>query len=165
VPVLVVKGDPGAPLAWPIRRILVAISQRPDAAHARRVLGFVAPIARSVDASVTVLHVMSQLPIPPVGAPDDWEASAEQLVADETLEGRLLDRDRRILEQLGVTTHLLVRHGLVIDEVLGASADGRFDLVVIGGHEQGSWLQNLMLANVAQAILHRAVTPVLTVHD
>ncbi len=163
VPVLVVKGDPEAGPPRPIRRILTCAALH-DRARAQRLLGHLAPFARGTGAEVTLLHVMSQLPIPPVGAPDDWQATTETLLAEGSAEGEMLEQDLAILRDSGVSARPLVRHGLVVDEVLAESEAGDYDLVVIGGHEPGDWLHNLLLENVALQILHHARRSVLTVH-
>jgi nucleotide-binding universal stress UspA family protein len=163
VPVLVVKGDPAGPPAEPIRRILVAVSLL-DTERAERLLRHVAPIARAGGAEITVLHVMSQLPIPPAGAPADWEADTEAIQRAATTEGKLLARNLQILAGQGIDARPLIRHGLVIEEVLDEAEAGDYDLVVIGGHEPADWLRNLLLENVALQILHRSRRPVLTVH-
>jgi nucleotide-binding universal stress UspA family protein len=123
-----------------------------------------APIASGTGATVTLLHVMSQLPIPPVGAPADWLASTETLLAEGTAEGTLLEQDLALLAAAGVTARPMVRHGLVLDEVLAELEAGDYDLLVIGGHEPGDWLHKLLLENVALQLLHRSRRSVLTMH-
>ncbi|MFQ5459900.1 MAG: universal stress protein [Anaerolineae bacterium] len=164
LPVLVAKGDPEGPLPGPIRNVLLAVSLRRKEEDVERVLRRAAEIAKGTGATVTVLHVMSQMPIPPAGSPEDWEAPATELQAQATREGQLLQYVTRRLEADGIATQAAVRHGLVVDEILTESREGEYELLVVGGHEPGSWLQNLVLENVALQIVHRARIPVLTVH-
>jgi nucleotide-binding universal stress UspA family protein len=163
IPVLVVKGDPSRP-PRPIRRVLVSLGLRKELTEVDRVLRRVCAIACPAEAHVTVLHVMSQLPIASAGAPDDWQESADELVRTGAAEGLLLAHALEFLGADGVTAVPLVRHGLVVEEVLEESASGDYDLLVIGGHEPGTWLRKLVLENVALQILHRTRVPILTVH-
>lgn len=165
LPVLVVKGDPERPREGPIRRILLSVSLRRKAEDVAPVIRQARVLGAGTGAEVTVLHVMSQLPIPPAGAPEDWEASTTELLSQDTREGRLLAYVTSQLADAGVQARSHVRHGLVLEEILAESADGDYDLLIIGGHEKGTWLENLVLEDVAQRILHRARLPVLTVHS
>jgi nucleotide-binding universal stress UspA family protein len=162
IPVLVVKGNPAAGPRR-VRRILLSVALRRQLDQLDRVLRRVSAIAKYTGATVTVLHVMSQLPLAAAGAPDDWEEEADELIRSETAEGDMFAYVKNWFAQDGVAAFPLVRHGLVIDEVL-AEAEGDYDLLVIGGHEPGTWLRNLLLENVALQILHRTRLPILTVH-
>ena len=163
IPVLVVKGSPDAPVR-PIRRILLAMAMRERFSDVDRILDRVVDIAAPLGAKVTILHVMSQMPIPPAGTPEDWEANAAELIDLATAEGQFLGYVLTRLADAGIEVDALVKHGLVVDEILKESETGEYDLLTIGGHEPGNWLSNLVLENVALQIVHRSRLSVLTVH-
>lgn len=155
VPVLIVRGQRTG-----LRRMLVCSS---GSEPGLGVVAFAGRLARLADAEVTVLHVMSQIAASPLlphdggvhimpQAPDapeadefqlqDLEADAQELMARGTPEGRHLRRALEILDDLGVSARVHVRHGLVVDEILEAACEGDYDLVVIGAHvtERG-WMR------------------------
>lgn len=114
------------------------------------------------EASVTVLHVMSQLPLTPEAKISDLENSTEDLLASEAREGVHLRKDLQILHELEVTGQAKVRHGLVLEEILVEVEQGDYDLIVVGAHI-ASGLQRFMLSNTTEDILLNSDRPVLVV--
>lgn len=130
LPVLVAKQE-----ARPIERILICDSgvQSPTllqlfSRHLPALLTNVTEIA--------LLHVMSQISAAP-GIPGvDLRASAEELIEAETFEGTILERDVAFLNKLNLSPIAIVRHGLVVDEIVEEARAGDYDLVVIGAHRE-----------------------------
>ncbi len=151
-----------------IREMLICTSGEQPAENNALVGGALAAL---VGAQVTVLHVMSQLPLAPDAKVEDLERSAEELIASGAREGLHLQRLLEILEAQGVErTRSIpkVRHGLVIDEILNEVREGDYDLIVIGARpvlEGQSWWQwrTLFLENIPNHILTRTRRPVLVV--
>jgi nucleotide-binding universal stress UspA family protein len=138
-------------------------------------------VAKMTGAEVTVLHVMSQLaatPVLPEAGPlkvmpqaprppdtarvhlDDLEAQAEELMAQGTREGRHLREALDILDNQGVPAAARVRHGLVVDEIVGEAAEGDYDLVVIGVQTAAGWMR-FLLDDIGHQILCCLNRPIL----
>lgn len=151
-----------------IRRVLICTSGEQPAENNAIVGGALAAL---IGAEVTVLHVMSQLPLAPDAKVEDLERSAEELIASGAREGVHLQRLLEILEAQGVVrTRSMpkVRHGLVIDEILSEIREGDYDLIVLGARpvlEGQSWWQwrALFLENIPNHILTHTRRPVLVV--
>ena len=151
-----------------IRRVLICTSgEKPGEADA-----FVGgALAALVGAQVTVLHVMSQLPLAPKAPIDDLEHDAPDLIQSGTREGQHLQRLLSILASWGIDQEQLnakVRHGLVVDEVIAEVREGDYDLVVIGAHQipaDQPWakLRTVLQENIAEDILKHTRRPVLVV--
>ncbi|HDQ71582.1 MAG TPA: universal stress protein [Chloroflexi bacterium] len=124
--VLIVKGRPR-----PFRRFLVCSSAGPASEQTVR---FAGQLARSLDATLTLLHVMSQLPIVKDAYLADLEAPAEDLIACQSREGLHLQAMTQYLTQTGLKTRAVVRHGLVQDEIITEAKEGRYDLLITGAH-------------------------------
>lgn len=155
-PVLVAKGNTG-----PIRRILVCDSGVEGPALPSRFTGrLVAQLG--TEEEVTVLHVMSQISAGPGVPGRQLRASAAELLEEQTLEGLILKRNLEILQAPGISPHPAIRHGLVVDEILGEAQPMNYDLVVIGAHRGERW-QQLLLGNLARDIVTRSELPVLVV--
>ena len=94
-------------------------------------------IARS-GVDVAVLHVMSQLALVFTPAQADLRDTAETAIKRKTLEGEYLLRAISVLRQSGLQSNItpIIRHGLVIDEILCEIRQGGFDLLVIGAHHR-----------------------------
>jgi nucleotide-binding universal stress UspA family protein len=104
---------------------------------------------------VTVLHVMSQISATPdvsAAEGEQLQATAEELMAAAAPEGNLLERDMEILEDVDVEPEPLVRHGLVVDEILAEAEQGDYDLVVIGAHQHETWRRFLLDDLAAQLV-------------
>jgi nucleotide-binding universal stress UspA family protein len=179
-PVLVVKADPrwglsleGAPSLGNVlrsagvtslpRKILVAAALH-DRARGARLLRRVGPLAAASGAEVVLLHVMSQLPSSFASDPDAWRATAEELLAQETAEGKLLERDLAMLADQGIPATARVRHGLVVDEIRAELVEGGYDLLCVGGHERGSWLDTMLIEDVSHDLLEASPCSVLVVN-
>lgn len=147
-PVLIAHGEPRRPA-----RLLVCDSGRTPSLLDRMGPGLT-PLLAHADA-VTVLHVMSHITAFP-GVPG-WElrADAEELIDRDTPEGRVLARDARILAGVQVTPQVLVRHGLVVDEISAEAQTGDYDLVIVGAHRNSGWgrfLYNDLMREIANVL-------------
>jgi nucleotide-binding universal stress UspA family protein len=154
-PVLVVR-EP----ARPARRILMCDSGAENSVLQR----FTLQVAELLDGEeeITILHVMSQI-VAGLGVSDhQLRADVQELIAEETPEGRLLAQDLRQLDRRGVRPTAKVRHGLVVDEILAEARSGDYDLVVIGAHRGEGW-QRFLLDDLAHKILAQMDRPVLVV--
>jgi nucleotide-binding universal stress UspA family protein len=173
VPVLLVQGDVGA-----VERILVCTAGGKPGLAVAELAG---RVARLAGAHVTVLHVMSQLPgsmvpphtgplqvIPQTPAPHelseaearDLDATAEQLMNSDTWEGQHLREALASLAELGVPAEARVRHGLVLDEIVGEIHEGDYALVVVGSQPAEGWMR-FLLSNVSQQVIGCTDRPVL----
>lgn len=167
--VLVVKGKPRA-----LRRILLCDSGAGSvlADPVLRATGVGSPLLARFTAQaaevlrgeeeITVLHVMSQIGAGP-GIPDKHlRAAAEELIEEHAPEGELLMQDVQMLVRPGVQARPLVRHGLVLDEILHEARSGDYDLVVIGAHPGKLW-QKLLLDDLARKIMVQIDRPILVI--
>lgn len=151
-----------------LRRILVCTGGEE---LAERVVALAGRLAASVDAEITVLHVMSQIPISADAVTEDMESGAADLIQHDTREGRHLQRTLDILAGQGIPAdkcRVKVRHGFVVDEIVRESEEGDVDLVVIGAPRvpaEQPWreLRELIQEDVAERILMAARRPVLIV--
>lgn len=161
-PVIVVKGRVG-----PIQRILICDSGAQSPSTGLKtgpsvVARFTEQVADLLDGreELTVLHVMSQMCAGPGVRGGQLRAGVEELIEGGTPEGRLLQQDIRILQQLGIHPRPVVRHGLVVDEILDETQRGDHDLVVIGAYQGKGW-QRILLDDLAHKIVIRLDRPVL----
>ncbi|MCZ7668801.1 MAG: universal stress protein [Chloroflexi bacterium] len=77
-------------------------------------------------------------------------------------EGALLSHGVQFLHQKDVAAAPLVRHGLVVNEILAEATSGRYDLVVIGAHPTGGW-QRFLLEDVTAQIVLKVDRPILVI--
>ena len=111
---------------------------------------------------VTILHVMSQISAGPAVQGRQLHASAEKLIEEHSPEGEFLQQETQILERSKVHLVPKVRHGLVVDEILGEAQGENYDLVVIGAFISEGW-GRFLLDDLAHKILVRMDRPVLVV--
>jgi len=145
-PVLIAKGE-----AESFRNILVCSSGANSYAGPSRSVTHLAPIFSGTE--ITLLHVMSQISVSP-DAREGWQlqATASELMEEDTPEGRLLEERVKMLQQSGFQVTAKVRHGLVVDEILEEAKSGNYDLVVIGAHGTTGW-KRFLLDDVAHQIV------------
>lgn len=154
--VLVVKGR-----ARDLKRFLVCSSAGPTSERTVQVAG---RLAQALDASVTLLHVMSQLPLCEDAVPDDLLASAEELIDRGSREGVHLNQMLDLLRAQGQAgrARAVVRHGLVCDEIMAEAREGRYDLLVTGAHVTPG-LNARLVDDLTTDVLLAANRPVLVV--
>jgi nucleotide-binding universal stress UspA family protein len=155
-PVIIVKGS-----ARPIRRILLCDS---GAGRSSVLSRFTLQLAEILEGEeeVTVLHVMSQISAGPGVPGRELRASVSELIEQHTPEGEFLGKDIQILEKPGIQPVPMVRHGLVVDEILAEAQRSNYDLIVIGAHRGRSW-QHFLLEDITRKILIQADRPVMVV--
>lgn len=152
--VLVIKEQPGHQ-----KKLLLCTSAGPQSKQTVQFAGKMAPL---LGASVTLIHIMSQVPLSERATIDDLDASAEELIEHQSREGMHLSEMAAYLEGQQVKTHTLVRHGLVREEILAEAREGDYDMIIIGAHSTPG-LHPLLVEDVARDILLAARCPVLVV--
>jgi len=153
-PVLVVIGNRSG-----LRRILLCTGGTPQANQA---VLFAGTIARHVNASVTLFHVLAQPPAIYARLIEQQE-DADRVLASDSKLGRTLSHQKKMLDDLGVPGEVHLRHGLVVPELLKELERTEFDLVVSGSSRSGDALRQYVMGDVTREIVNRAELPVLVV--
>jgi nucleotide-binding universal stress UspA family protein len=153
-PVAIAKGE-----IHPLRHILLCDSGAASQTLLRR-LADQLPALAGGEVEITVLHVMSQISAGPGINGQQLQATAEQLINDKSPEGAILERDVMLLARPTVRARPKVRHGLVVEEILGEAQSGNYDLIVIGAHQREGW-QWLLLDDIAHQVVVEADRPIL----
>jgi nucleotide-binding universal stress UspA family protein len=155
-PVLVVIGERAA-----LRRILLCTG---GAEQADATVNFAGEIARRVNASVDLLHVLAEPPAMYVNLIKS-EEDATQILESSSKLGRSLRHQKELLEKLGVPCEVHLQHGLVLDELLHELQRTDYDLVVSGSSPAHDRLRTYIMGNVTREIVNRAELPVLVVRS
>jgi nucleotide-binding universal stress UspA family protein len=155
-PILIVKGA-----TKPVKKILLCDSGAGKSSVLSRFILQLADLLEGEE-EVTVLHVMSQISAGPGVRGKELRASADELIRERTLEGKLLDYDLHVLTHPGLRPYPKIRHGLVVDEILTEARSENYDLLVIGAHDTQS-MKRLLLENLAEEILQKIDRPILIV--
>lgn len=154
--ILVVKGRRSD-----VEQVLVCSAAGPASEPTVR---FAAQLAHALGASITLLHVMSQVALEEDARAADLEAEAEELIEARTREGEHLDHMLALLDEERVEAHAIVRHGLVTEEILKEAQEGHFDMLVIGAHTTPG-IRSLLVDNLSKEIMLSANRPVLVVQQ
>jgi nucleotide-binding universal stress UspA family protein len=129
-----------------------------------RTAKFAARLAGALSASLELLHVMSQVALEEDARSADLEAGAQELIESNAREGIHLAAMLEILQAEGVQAKPLVRHGLVVDEIIAEARNGHFDMLVIGAHTMPG-IEGILSSDLAERIMLSANRPVLIVHQ
>ncbi len=155
-PVLVVIGERTA-----LRRILLATG---GTKQADATVQFAGEIARRVNASVDLLHVLAEPPAVYANLVKSDEDASQVLLSDSKL-GRNLRHQKELLENMGVPCEVRLQHGLVLDELLKELQRTEYDLVMSGSSPAQDRLRVYIMGNVTREIVNRAELPVLVVRS
>ena len=142
----------------PIRQVLCATD---FSTTSRRALDVATALAKSSNATLTILHVLA----PPIVAPEQYLDAATMARIDKR--GRAwgigeLQKLSKRANRAGVETTVLARHGDPADQIVRASRSAKADLIVTGTHGRRG-LTRLILGSVAQRVVASASCPVVTV--
>jgi len=130
----------------------------------KKTVHFAARLAHALNASVTLLHVMSQIALEERAHGADLEAEAKELIERNAREGLHLEGMLKILHDEEVEAHALVRHGLVVDEIVTEAQNGRFDMLIVGAHTTQD-ISGLLSSDLSRQIMLAANRPILIVHQ
>lgn len=153
------------PGADAIRRILVGVAGGPQTEHDIRLTAL---LARAFGARVTLVHVVSQLPLiyGEMGMQPEWQAD-EQMVKIEPGLARLREAGE-YLAAAGIPHELVVREGLVNQELLaiaaGIGGGRRADLLVLGAHAPSVHTPVDYYVDIAEQVAQAATISTLVVH-
>lgn len=114
-----------------IKRILVCTE---GSRHGLRNFLRAVELAQPFQARVDVLHVVSQMALTAAGR-DELADDLKDFIASDAPEAEHLRELRARLQEVGLEGDVIVRQGLVVDEILGALHEGGHDLLVIGAHD------------------------------
>lgn len=157
LPLLIAKRE-----ARPIRRILICDSGVRSPSLLQLFNDRLPEILKSVT-EISILHVMSQISAAPGIRGTQLRASAQELIAEGAPEGLILEEDLAFLAQMNLQPNAIVRHGLVIDEIVTEAKGDQYDLVVIGGHREEPELPRFLLDDLARELIEEVKRSILVV--
>lgn len=155
-PVLIAKDQPHS-----LEQILVCDSVYAEPPLSERIAQLL-PDLLAKSATVTVLHVMSQIAAAPGVKGKQLRADVDELMDLASPEAELLSQDVQLFSDIDVMAEPIVRHGVVVEEILAEAINGRYDLVVIGAHPNEGW-QRFLLEDVTAQIVLQADRPILVI--
>lgn len=148
-----------------LKRILICTGAEAPSAETIRLAGL---LTAASGADIGLLHVMSQVALGRDSPAEELEETAEEAIDQETREGHHLQEAIDLLRKEGVRTqiHPILRHGLVVDEVLEEIEEGGYDLLVLGSHHQPTmtrWM-DVLLGDVAGELLSKSDISALVIY-
>jgi nucleotide-binding universal stress UspA family protein len=153
-PVLVVMEKTSA-----LKRILICTGGRKYIENAFSLTG---QIAKGMEASVTLLHVMPEAPAIYAHL-HRMEADVQAMLNSKSELGRNLRGQRELLESFGVPTEVRLRQGSVMEQIFREINGGNYDLVVTGSSLNRGSLRVYVLGDVTREIVNRCNCAVLVV--
>jgi nucleotide-binding universal stress UspA family protein len=146
-----------------MKKVLIALDYDPTA---QKVAEAVYSFARSMDANVILMHVISdpvyysQIEYSPIlGFAGDMDFGP---VAFENVDGLInasktfLDRIKQHLHAENVQT--VVKEGDFADVILQTAKEMHADTIVMGSHGR-KWLEDIVLGSVTEKVLHHTTLP------
>ncbi|HWF19433.1 MAG TPA: universal stress protein, partial [Verrucomicrobiae bacterium] len=144
-----------------IKRILLCTGGQKYIANAVTLTG---QIARGMQASVTLFHVMPEPP-PIYARLYRLQTDVDAVLNSKSELGRNLREQKKILEDLGVNVEVKLREGSVISEILREIQAGNYDLLVAGSSLSRASLRTYILGDITREIVNRACCAVLIVRS
>ena len=147
-----------------IERVLICSGGEETSADTLKVGGWLVSFSK---ARVCVLHVMSQLAFDVGSQADDLRDTAQTAIQRRTREGLHLAWAVDQIQKAGVSAPVIpiLRHGLVLDQVIAELREGKYDLLVIGSHHVSGRSRTLdaFLEDVASDLVSATTCSVLII--
>ncbi len=140
-----------------VTRILIPLD---GSDYSAQVLGVVTPLARSLKASVHLLHIADTTVIPL-----DLESGAEpylaRLIAEDVQHAqKYLPVVQKQLQDKGIETSFSAIEGEPVESILSVAADQHCDLIAMATHGR-SGIARLVIGSVTEKVLNRSTVPLL----
>jgi nucleotide-binding universal stress UspA family protein len=148
-------------------KVLIALDYSPTAQKVAEV-GF--SMAKSMDAEVTLLHVITD-PVfystagysPIMGFNGYMDMGPVKLDSVDGLRNaslQYLDKSKQHLDDKTIQT--IVKEGDFADSILESAKELHADIIVVGSHSR-KWLENVVMGSVTEKVLHHTSIPLLIV--
>jgi nucleotide-binding universal stress UspA family protein len=125
---------------------------------------FTSEIAKDLSASITLLTVVSEPPAMHATLSRRQEDMEALLNSDLEL-ARNLRNEKAVIEGAGVPVSVQIRHGIVIDQILGEVERSDCDMIVVGSWPVRDLWRNYVIGNVTREIVNRTDRPVLVIRS
>ncbi len=125
---------------------------------------FTAELARSLGSTVTLLNVVAEPPAMHAGLVRR-EEDTDRLLRSGSALGRNLLKEKKMLEEAGVSVEVRVRHGIVIDQILKEMEQGDHDLVIVGSFPEQHRMRQYVIGNLTREIVNRCERPILVIRS
>jgi nucleotide-binding universal stress UspA family protein len=144
-----------------LRRILLCTNGRD---YGDKAIEFAGKIARSIGAVVNLFYVM---PEPPAMYADiiRLEQDSHRLIESNSKPGRVLRRQKDLLEDMGVFGEIRLRHGYMTPQLQKELRQTRYDLVISGSRQTGDKTRKYVVGEVTREMINRAEIPILIIRS
>lgn len=123
-----------------------------------------AQLAASCQAKATLLHIAEPIPQMYKGL-NTMAETLDELLASETPIAQQLQWALNAFSDANIPTNIILRHGLVIDQIIAESNSTDYDLVVLGAPQQHTLWQSLFIGKVAPRVIEQASCAVMLVRS
>ncbi|GAP09071.1 universal stress protein UspA [Bellilinea caldifistulae] len=145
-------------VCWPPQNIIVCSGGLPYTIPVERLA---VRLARSVGARLTFLHVVEPITLDyPLAR--EIHSHWEHLLQTDTPQARHLKQALDFAERLGVEARVVVRHGLILHEILDEIRSGGYDLVGMGSTYSSTSLSRLFRPDVTALVSAAVDCPLLS---
>lgn len=137
-------------------RILIPVDDSPTA---QKTLQSIVDLKDRFPQQLTLLHIINRNQLAYRMIPD---FQLEMVEENAKKSGRiLLEKAADRLNAAGFSTELMLESGNPREEISHIANSGEFNLVVIGRHEGGGEIRDVLFGSVANFVLHNVKCPVL----
>ena len=143
-----------------IRRLLVGVGGN---GFTDEMVNWASRLASAMGAHVTLMHVESAPPLMYAGLAEVHQTLTELLQTD-TPAARALRQAAATLDAAGIAADIKLVHGVTDRELLRATQEGDYDLLIVGSAWALPPITRLMLPNVTLDVLLKTRRPVLVVY-
>ena len=158
--VWVARGHPRA-----LRRIVVGVSGGPQT---EQDVQLAILLAKTFGAMITLVHVVSQLPLTFVTLAEYWASLRRNGLSGMDPAVASVTQAEELVRAAGVPVKVEVRAGIVLDELqavcAGAAGNAPTDLLIVGAHQLTPAAGAIYMEDLAELISQAVKVPTLVIH-
>jgi nucleotide-binding universal stress UspA family protein len=109
-------------------------------------------LAKKIDANITVMHIIENLPTVYV---ESQKVLNDLLAKYRTESENILDKCKQIAEKSGVKIETVIAEGDAASNIVVYARNGGFDTIIMGSRGVGSF-KEMVLGSVSNKVLHHA---------
>lgn len=130
--------------------------------YANQALEYAMTLASTLQARLTLLHVIHEFPI---GIGEMASALPYSSMHDlEVAVQRSMEEQLKRVQDAGLEADTIIVHGIPFQSIVDIAHEQKVDLIIMGTHGR-TGLQHILLGSVAEKVVRHAPCPVLTVRD
>lgn len=122
-------------------------------------------MAKAFGSEVVLMYVVALRPVNPRFRMDVSSIKIEdtETVCEGSTAKEMMEKYKESFGEMKDKVEIVIKHGIIADEIIDAINNNDFDLVIMGSHGIGSALYRSLLGSVTNKVIHHSLKPIMVI--